>query len=105
MTNFDQIKIKEPLIAWNFDTKDFSVNAQIDIDQLCNAITVKNAGTTLVLIQGDILQPGESKAMGGNRMEILRGRFDIRFQTQVPPPLIITNLAFVTQKFYLPDDC
>jgi hypothetical protein len=96
---------KEALLAYNFKTDVFAGPTQIDLDPLCNAIIIKNAGNTNLIFQGDIMIPGESKAIGGNRMEILRGRIDLGFTLPVPAPPVPQNLAFITQKFYLPSDC
>lgn len=80
----------------------YATAQKIDLDNRCNGITVKNAGTTQVIIDDEILQPGESKAIGGNLGEIFIGRKDIYFQVPTPAPAVITNLAYVTVKFYVP---
>jgi hypothetical protein len=70
-----------------------------------NGITVKNDGTTLLLFNNEILQPGESKAIGGNAGEIYKiPVINLAFRIPSPVPSTITNLAVVTQKFYVVEE-
>jgi len=96
---------QDKLIKYNFNTEQYELPKEITLDPLCNGITVRNGGNTLVIFQGDILNPGESKSVGGNRKEILWGRVNIGFAPPAVPPLIPVNLAFITQKYYLPNKC
>jgi hypothetical protein len=91
---------EEKILKYNISVQEYSGAKQVVLDRYCNGVVVKNAGTTLLVFGGDFLQPGESKSIGGNRAEILDVRIDLYFQVQVPAPAVITNLAFVTQKFY-----
>jgi hypothetical protein len=95
---------KDTLLRFNTSVQQYQGPKQVVIASYLNAISVKNEGTTLVIFQGDTLQPGESKSIGGNFGEIYDSRIDIFFQTQVPAPAVINNLAVVTQKFYLFDN-
>jgi hypothetical protein len=94
---------EEILLRYNFETNLYSKAIQVPIDERCNSITVMNLGTTNIIFQGDIITPGNFKAIGGNRMEIISGRVDLFFQVPVPPPAVVTNLASVTQKYYSPN--
>lgn len=87
--------------AYNFSALQYTVAAQIVLDEFCNGITIKNSGNMLCTIGGDQLNPGESKSIGGNRKEILRGRYDISFQTPTPAPATPNPLAVITQKFFV----
>jgi len=86
-----------------FDTSvdQYALPMKITLADTCNGITFKNLGTTLLLVDADVLQPGQSKSFGGNRGEIYRGRHDIAFQTQTVAPPVVTNLVAVTQKYYV----
>jgi|HubBroStandDraft_5_1064220.scaffolds.fasta_scaffold00865_19 hypothetical protein len=94
------MKLPIPVVFWNESTQQYTVATNIPVDQWCNGWTAINRGTTICIVNGDPLNPGESKDFGGNLGEIYEGRIDISFKVQVPPPLVITNLAVVTQKFY-----
>jgi hypothetical protein len=89
------------LIEYNTAVQIYQVSAMLELDRYCNGIIIKNAGTTLLNFQGDVMQPGDSKTIGGNYGEIYRGRMDISFTVQPVPPAFIINMAVVTQKFYV----
>lgn len=91
----------ERILYYDVHTDIYAQPQKVNIDERCNGMVIKNAGTTLLITDGETLQPGESKSYGGNRLEILTGRHEFFFQTQTPPPLVITNLAIVTQKIYV----
>jgi hypothetical protein len=74
---------------------------QVVVAELLNGITVSNEGNTLVIFQGDTLQPGTFKAIQGNAGEIFSGRIDISFELPVPAPIVPVNMAVVTQKYYV----
>jgi hypothetical protein len=61
-----------------------------------NAWTVKNNGTNPVEVNGDPLDPGESKSVGGNYGEVYIGMIKLNFGTGAAAG----NNAEVTQKFY-----
>lgn len=90
----------EKFLRYNFSTNVYTAQSEIVLDPLCNGISVKNGGNTNLIFQGDVLVPGESKSIGGNRKEILQGRVDISFALPTPAPGTPNNVAFVTQKFY-----
>lgn len=74
------------------------------LDRYSNGITVKNIGNSICFFNSDPLQPGESKGIGGNYLEILDGRYRVYFQTPavVPPGYVQVDSALVTEKFYMP---
>jgi hypothetical protein len=86
----------------NYSTSNVLYQRQISVtvDKLCNGFSAKNAGTTIVLLNGEPLQPGESKSIGGNLGEIFVGRIDIAFLLPTPAPATIVNACYVTQKTY-----
>lgn len=78
-------------------------NYKITVDGLCNGWTVVNRGNTNLIVNAELIPPGQAKAVGGNRDEIYVGRIDIQFSTQgITPPF--TNAAYVTQKVYIDKD-
>jgi hypothetical protein len=91
----------EPVLYYDVHTDIYGAPQKINIDEFCNGMVIKNSGTTLLIVDGETLNPGESKSFGGNRMEILVGRHELSFQTQVPPPATIINQAVVTSKVYV----
>lgn len=93
---------------YNTTTQGYSAPVQkIVIDRKCNTITVRNAGNSLVIYDDEIIQPGQSKTIGGNQDEIFIGRKDLAFQPTTnqpipqPQPLPRVDFAYVTQKFYI----
>jgi hypothetical protein len=91
----------EKTLYYNEDVKSIIKQTRVPLGQRVNGFTVKNAGTTLLIMNGEVLQPGDSKATGGNRGEEYTGRCDINFQVPVPAPAVITNQGYVTIKFYV----
>lgn len=89
------------LLRFNTSVVSYSGPNQVVLQKYLNAISVKNEGTTLLIFQGDTLNPGESKSIGGNVGEWYDARVDISFRIQAVPPAVIQNLAVITQKFYL----
>lgn len=85
----------EEWLYYNTTTQQYNANQKIILDIHCNGITIKNAGTSVVLFDDEQIQPTQSKMIGGNRKEIMIGRKDLSFQGAG------TNLAYVTQKFYV----
>lgn len=85
----------EKLLTYNVSVKIFTQNGRVDLDKLCNGVTVKNAGTSMANFNGVILSPGESIAIGGNRGELFDGRVDVFFSGAG------TNLLNVIEKFYV----
>lgn len=87
-------------MMYNTSTQEYTLQRSVVVGKLCNGFSVKNAGTTILVLNGEPLQPGEAKTVGGNEGEVYVGRIDITFQIQTPAPTPITNSAWVTQKFY-----
>ena len=98
---YNRLLNSENWLYYNTVTQQYVQAAKITVQYKCNAITVKNLGTTLVIFDDEVLQPGQSKSFGGNRKEVFVGRKDLAFQTQTPPPTTIINLAVITQKYYM----
>jgi hypothetical protein len=92
---------KRQMVRYNTDTQEYSAQRSVVVDRLCNGFSVNNAGTTIVMLNGEPLQPGQSKTVGGNEGEIYVGRIDISFLIPTPAPSTIVFSAWVTQKFFL----
>jgi hypothetical protein len=90
------------LVPYNISSQTYNVATNVPIAQMCNGFMVKNTGTTIVLLNGTPIQPGDSISVGGNYGEEYRGRLDIGFFTQTPPPFTIINEVTIIQKFYMP---
>lgn len=86
----------EEFLYYNTTVQAYSANQKVQIDRRCNGITVLNAGTNAFLFDDELIQPGESKSINGNRKEIFVGRKDLTFPTPNPG-----NLAYITQKYYV----
>jgi hypothetical protein len=91
----------EKILNVNFSTQSYNGNKHITVVRSCNGFTVKNRGNSILVINQDPLDPGESKAFGLNRGEVYTGRIDISFRAQAVQPVPRVDAAFVTQKFYL----
>lgn len=88
----------------------YAQQTNVPVVENCNGITIINVGTTICTVNGEQIQPGNSKSIGGNEMEIYKGRCDIAFMTldkgivpaaQTTP---VINCCYVTQKFYVGPD-
>jgi hypothetical protein len=88
------------VLKYNTTTLEYTALKSVVVARFCNGFTVNNTGTTIALLNGEPLQPGQSKTVGGNEGEIYVGRIDLSFKTQSPAPSTIINSAWVTQKFY-----
>jgi hypothetical protein len=86
---------------YNITAQEYIKQRSVVIENLCNGVVIKNAGTTIVKFNGVPIQPGESFSVGGNEGEVYIGRCDISFLVQTPPPATIINSAWVIQKFYV----
>lgn len=91
----------EKVLFCNYATQEYSLQTMVPADKNCNGFTIKNAGNTICIVNGEPLQPGDFKTFGLNRGEIYIGRIDISFQLPAPAPPTPTNSAFLTQKFYV----
>lgn len=91
----------EKVLFCNQSTQGYSQATMVPPDKLCNGFTVKNAGNTICIVNGEPIQPDDFKTFGMNRGEIYIGRIDLSFVLPTPAPPIPTNQAFVTQKFYV----
>lgn len=88
------------LVLYNMSQQEYNAPRSVNIDKLCNGVTVLNAGTTFVTWNGIPIPPLGSMTVGGNEREIFVGRVDIAFFTQIPAPATIINSAWVIQKFF-----
>jgi hypothetical protein len=85
----------EKLLQYNLSVQVYNGAEAIPVMDFCNGFTVRNIGTSNLVVMGDQLAPNESKAIGGNRGEIYVGRIDLSFNGAG------NNLALVTQKYYM----
>ena len=85
-------------VKFHVYTQQYTQNGIIPVERWVNAVSVKNAGTSVLTFMGDPLQPGETKSIGGNSFEIWDEKhMDIQFT----PGALLVNLAVITQKFYV----
>lgn len=73
----------------------------VPLPEWTNGFTVENTGNTDVLIDDNIIVPGDFKAFGGNYGEIFVGDCTLKFALPAIPPLVPVNSAMVTAKFYV----
>ena len=87
------------LVLYNMSQQEYNAPRSVNIDKLCNGVTVLNAGTTFATWNGIPIPPGGSMTVGGNEREVLSdGRYCV-FHAD-PPPAPLINSAWVIQKFY-----
>jgi hypothetical protein len=92
---------EETNLIFDVSVQIFGTSDLIPIDRYCNSLTVRNTGAagSVVILKGITLAVGEAFTFGGNRREIMRGRFD----------LVLTGAnaqATVVEKFYTGEkDC
>lgn len=90
-------------IKYTISTQVYSADQQVVWEKNLNGFSIHNTGTTQLLFNQDLLEPGESKTIGGNIGEVFEGRIFLTFQTQTPAPPVIINQVTVTQKYYVGD--
>jgi hypothetical protein len=85
------------------NTLQYTTQSKINLDSLCNGITVKNAGNIICLVDDEPIQPGESKRFGFSEMQIFCGRHDIGFTIvgMAVVPAVQIPSAWITQIFYI----
>jgi hypothetical protein len=88
---------EESCLYFNWVDQQYSLPQNVDIDQWCNAIAFFNAGTATVLVDACPIPPGFTKFIGGNRLELIKGRHSIAFI----PGALLTQICVVTQKLYV----
>jgi hypothetical protein len=85
-------------VKFHVYTQEYQNSQIVPVERWVNAVSVKNAGTSVLVFMGDPMQPGETKSIGGNSFEIWDEKhMDIQFQNTG----IQINLAVITQKFYV----
>jgi hypothetical protein len=84
-------------------TLQYTQASKLNLDQLCNAVTIKNAGNIICLVDDEPIQPGESKSFQFSEMQIFYGRHQVGFTTagMAVVPAILIPSAWVTQTFYI----
>lgn len=92
---------EERILFTDQSTQGYSQMVSVPPGNTCNGWTVKNAGTTICIVNGEDVQPGDFKTFGQNRGEIYVGRIDLAFKLPNPAPAQIINQAFLTIKFYV----
>jgi hypothetical protein len=86
-------------VKFHVYTQQYTTAQIVPVERWVNAVSVKNAGTSVLNFMGDPLQPGETKSIGGNAFEIWDEKhMDINF---INPGGLLTQLAVITQKFYV----
>lgn len=91
----------EKILYYNTVTQSYSFPQKVVIQDKCNGFTIRNAGNSILIMDDEQIQPGESKAIGGNRNEYFVGRKDISFAPQAVQPAPRIDLCYVTQKYYV----
>lgn len=89
----------EETLFWNAVTQFANQNLTIEVDRLCNSVTVVNIGATNMTANQVPLAPpvapallGESFTFGGHKKDIYRGRIDIGFTGGIGRAIIIQNV-------------
>jgi hypothetical protein len=88
-------------LKYNVSTQIYVQAGDVRVVDHVNALLLHNTGNTNLIVNGDILIPGQSKSIGGNVGEIFAGPLELRFMIPSPAPSPITNEVRVTQKFYV----
>lgn len=88
---------QEKILKYTVATSVVTVSGFYDQDPLCNGLAFKNNGTSVAVVKGAAVQPGESFQLGGNRGEVFTGRVDISFVAGG------ANALLVVEKYYLSD--
>lgn len=93
------------MLKQNSNTQTYTTSTKITLDLLSNSLSVKNAGNSLLLLNNDPLQPGETKIFSVWPGEILVGKYNFYFQTPpvVPIGYVQDDMAVVTEMYYLPN--
>jgi hypothetical protein len=86
---------------YNISTQVYDGTKHVVVERFVNGFSIHNTGTTDLYFNGDRIQPGESKTVGGNAGEVYAGKIDLYYRVPSPAPAIIINMATVTQKYYI----
>jgi hypothetical protein len=70
------------------------INQTQEIPSDCNELTLINTGTSIVTLNGLVINPGGQYVSSGNQNEINRSRYKLIFAT------IGTNEIFLIRKIY-----
>lgn len=88
------------ILRYNVSSQTYSNVTDVQWDKYLNGFFIHNTGNTLLIFNNDVLQPGDTKTVGGNYGEIYDGRINLMFRLPTPAPLTPENEVIVTQKFY-----
>lgn len=90
------------ILFYNVVATPFTKNGKVNIDRRCNGYVIKNTGNTLLTVDGEGIQPGGSKSVGGNYGEIFIGIVNLFFTgpSLIPAQPVANNACIVTQKVY-----
>ena len=90
---------------YNFSVNSYNSSQIVEVEKLCNAITITNIGDTAVTVKGIPLYPGtpgsilgDSISIGGNELEIL---IDKRLPVAFAIPAGANPLVQIIQKYYV----
>ena len=99
---FQNTDLKEKTLFYNIITTEYRSNAELQVDQYCNGITVVNIGTVAMDVNGIPLAPpvapmllGEAQGFGGNRNEIFLGRIDIKFVAAAGARCVVIQKVYI----------
>jgi hypothetical protein len=86
-------------------TNAYGISQNVTLDKLSNCLAIKNAGNSICVFNDDPLQPGECKIFSAWPGELLKGRYTFYFRTPAVVPLgyVQSDLAVITEQFYLPE--
>jgi len=97
----------EKTFSYNVIVTQHSIATNVEVQQNCNGVSIRNIGNTTAVINGVQILPapapglsGESYSFGGNLGEIYTGRLQLRFLL----PIGTNPNVEIIQKFYVYDE-
>jgi len=89
-------RLQDKFVRMGWYTQPYTQNVIVPIERSVNAISIKNAGTGVVTVQGDPLQPGDTISIGGHPYGVLEEKhLNLVFAAGA-----VTNLVIVRQFFF-----